>query len=160
MLFFSAQSVNIIKDVALVYRVRLDWSRHSVQKLHGKAGKNSLGGKEKKDCDVRPSVSTDFGGYKEPLFSAAPGKHKRAAQCSGVIGRRGLVQWGRQEKRTYELFCLANLLWACIQRDYSFLQQDVVVLDALVSSLMLICSSLVSTVVNMYIFVILGLSWN
>lgn len=90
--FFSALSVNIIKDVALVYKVRLACFRHSVQKLHGKAGKNSLGGKEKKDCDVRLSVSTDFGGYKERLFSAAPGKHKRAAQCSGVTARRGLVQ--------------------------------------------------------------------
>lgn len=90
--FFSALSVNIIKDVALVYKVHLACSRHSVQKLHGRAGRNSLGGKEKKDCDVRLSVSTDFGGYKERLFSAAPGKHKRAAQCSGVTARRGLVQ--------------------------------------------------------------------
>lgn len=57
-----------------------------------KQGRIVLEGKKKKDCDVRPSVSPDFGGYKEPLFSAAPGKHKRAAQCSGVIGRRGLVQ--------------------------------------------------------------------
>lgn len=90
--FFSALSVNIIKDVALVYKVHLACSRHSVQKLHGRAGRNSLGGKEKKDCDVRLSVPTDFGGYKEPRFSAAPGKHKRAAQCSGVTARRGLVQ--------------------------------------------------------------------
>lgn len=53
-----------------------------VQKLHGKAGKESLGVKEKKGCDVRLSVSTDFGGYKEPL-SAAPGKHR--VQHSAVM---------------------------------------------------------------------------
>lgn len=32
---------------------------------------------------MRLSVSTDFGGYKEALFSAAPGKHR--GQQSAVV---------------------------------------------------------------------------
>lgn len=63
--FFSpALSVNAIKDVALL-DVDLACCRHLLQKLHGKAGKKSRGGKIKKGCDMRFSVSSTVQQHRE-----------------------------------------------------------------------------------------------
>lgn len=57
-----------------------------------KQGRRVMEGKEKKGCGMRLGVSADFGGSKEALVVfSCPREAQRAAQCSGVSARRGLV---------------------------------------------------------------------